>query len=94
MILNTAFLLSVSQAGAPGSFGSHGSDKFTKLKTVNITAGMIGSATFKKASKAPAKLGSSLNQLGGCPRMPFFPNSALCSKNYPRNINYMSAVIF
>jgi len=26
--------------------------------------------------------------------MPFFPNSALCSKNYPRNINYMSAVIF
>jgi len=26
--------------------------------------------------------------------MPFFPNSALCSKNYPRNINYMPAVIF
>ncbi|OPX36200.1 MAG: hypothetical protein B1H11_07825, partial [Desulfobacteraceae bacterium 4484_190.1] len=27
------------------------------------------------------------NVLGGCPGMPFFPNSALCSKNYPRNIN-------
>ena len=26
--------------------------------------------------------------------MPFFPNSALCSKNYPRNINHMPAVIF
>jgi len=26
--------------------------------------------------------------------MPFFPNSALCSKNYPRNINQMPAVIF
>jgi len=26
--------------------------------------------------------------------MPFSPNFALCSKNYPRNINYMSAVIF
>ncbi|MCD6560190.1 MAG: hypothetical protein J7L16_00295 [Deltaproteobacteria bacterium] len=35
-----------------------------------------------------------INELGGCPRMPFFLNSALCSKNYPRNINYMSAVIF
>jgi hypothetical protein len=32
--------------------------------------------------------------LGGCPRMPFFPNSSLYSKNYPRNINYMPAVIF
>ena len=30
----------------------------------------------------------------GCPRMPFSPNSALCSKNYPRNINYIPAVIF
>ena len=26
--------------------------------------------------------------------MPFFPNSALCSKNYPRNINHMPVVIF
>ncbi|RZB34994.1 MAG: hypothetical protein SRB1_00762 [Desulfobacteraceae bacterium Eth-SRB1] len=26
--------------------------------------------------------------------MPFSPNSALCEKNYPRNINYMPAVIF
>ena len=26
--------------------------------------------------------------------MPFFPNSALCSKNYPRRINYMPVVIF
>jgi len=26
--------------------------------------------------------------------MPFFPNSALCSKNYPRNINQMPAIIF
>ena len=26
--------------------------------------------------------------------MPFFPNSALCSKNYPRNIKHMPAVIF
>jgi hypothetical protein len=26
--------------------------------------------------------------------MPFSPNSALCSKNYPRNINYIPAVIF
>jgi len=32
--------------------------------------------------------------LRGCPGMPFFPNSALCSKNYPRNINYMPAEIF
>jgi len=40
--------------------------------------------------------------IGGCPKMPFSPNSALCSKNYPRrqaslrdsDINYMSAVIF
>ena len=26
--------------------------------------------------------------------MPFSPNSALYEKNYPRNINYMPAVIF
>ena len=26
--------------------------------------------------------------------MSFFPNSALCSKNYPRNTNQMPAVIF
>ena len=26
--------------------------------------------------------------------MPFFPNSALREKNYPRNINHMPAVIF
>ncbi|OPX41260.1 MAG: hypothetical protein B1H13_03055 [Desulfobacteraceae bacterium 4484_190.3] len=26
--------------------------------------------------------------------MPFSPNSALYSKNYPRNINYIPAVIF
>jgi len=26
--------------------------------------------------------------------MPFFPNSSLYSKNYPRNINHMPAVIF
>ena len=26
--------------------------------------------------------------------MPFFPNSALCSKNYPRNIKHMPVVIF
>ena len=32
--------------------------------------------------------------LGGCPRMPFFPNSSLYSKNYPRNINYIPVVIF
>ena len=25
--------------------------------------------------------------LGGCPRMPFLPNSSLSSKNYPRDIN-------
>ena len=33
-------------------------------------------------------------ELGGCPRIPFSPNSALRSKNYPRNINHMPAVIF
>ena len=32
--------------------------------------------------------------IGGCPRMPFSPNSALYEKNYPRNINHMSVVIF
>jgi len=26
--------------------------------------------------------------------MPFFPNSSLYSKNYPRNINYMPPEIF
>jgi hypothetical protein len=26
-------------------------------------------------------------ELRGCPKMPFSPNSALYSKNYPRNIN-------
>jgi len=26
--------------------------------------------------------------------MPFFPNSSLYSKNYPRNINHMPVVIF
>ena len=32
--------------------------------------------------------------LGGCPRMPFFPNSSLFAKNNARNINYMSVLIF
>ena len=32
--------------------------------------------------------------LGACPRMPFSLNSLSCSKNYPRNINYIPAVIF
>ena len=63
MILNTVFLLSVSQAGAVGSFDGHGSDKFTKWKFINIHAGMTRSATFKKTSKSPTRLGSSLNQL-------------------------------
>ena len=26
--------------------------------------------------------------------MPFSPNSALCEKNYPQNINYIPVVIF
>jgi len=26
--------------------------------------------------------------------MPFFPNSSLYSKNYPRNINYIPVVVF
>ena len=38
--------------------------------------------------------GKSHKALGGCPRMPFFLNSLSCSKNYPRNINYMPVVIF
>ena len=63
MILNVAFFLSVSQAGAVGSFDGHSSDKFTKWKTININTGMINSATFKKASKSPTRLGSSLNRL-------------------------------
>ncbi|MEA3360944.1 MAG: lipoprotein [Thermodesulfobacteriota bacterium] len=32
--------------------------------------------------------------LGACPRIPFFLNSLSCKKNYPRNINYIPAVIF
>jgi len=35
-----------------------------------------------------------LNNLGGCPKMPFFPNSSLYSKNYSWNINHMPVVIF
>ena len=32
--------------------------------------------------------------IGVCPRMPFFPNSALREKNNPRNIKHMPVVIF
>ena len=34
------------------------------------------------------------NELGGCPRMHFCPNSALSRKNNARNIKYMSVLIF
>ncbi|MEA3358865.1 MAG: hypothetical protein U9R17_05590, partial [Thermodesulfobacteriota bacterium] len=35
-----------------------------------------------------------MDVLGACPKMPFFLNSLSCSKNYPRNINHIPAVIF
>ena len=32
--------------------------------------------------------------LGGCPRMPFCPNSSLFQKNNARNISHMTALVF
>ena len=39
-------------------------------------------------------IGRFVGMLGGCPRMLFFPNSLLFTKNNARNINYMSVLIF
>ena len=33
-------------------------------------------------------------RLGGCPRMPFCPNSSLFAKNNARNVNNMAVLIF
>jgi len=101
------FLLKLKESGVSvdsaylfGSYAKRSSKKFSDIDVAVISSD-FSDDRFEEGIKLAMIAGQIDNRIepvpftpGGCPGMPFFLTSALCSKNYPRNINYMSAVIF